>query len=71
MTPNADVLQQALHLLQTGEAERVLDTLLQQSPGNADALALLGLSFAQRDDNLRAADLLAKALTLKPNRFRG
>jgi tetratricopeptide (TPR) repeat protein len=70
MTSTAEALQQAMRLLQAGqpgEAERVLAPLLRQSPANADALALLALSFAQRDENTRADELLAQALKLSPD----
>ncbi|MFM9862736.1 MAG: tetratricopeptide repeat protein [Micropepsaceae bacterium] len=70
MTSPAETLQQAIHLLQVGrpgEAERVLADLLQQSPENAEALALLGLSFAKRNENERAAELIGRALTLNPD----
>lgn len=69
MTSTAEVLQQALQLLQAGRtagAERLLTQTLQQSPDNSDALALLGIAFAQRNENDRAATVLAKALTVNP-----
>ncbi len=70
MTSTAEALQQAVRLLQAGragDAERILAPVLQQSPDNSDALALLGLAFAQRNENERAATVLAKALTLNPD----
>ncbi len=69
MTSRAEALQQAMRLLQGGrsdDAERVLASMLQQSPNDADALALMGLAFAQRNENQRADELLVRALALNP-----
>ncbi len=69
MTARAEALQQAMRLLQAGRAEdaqRVLANLMQQFPDDGEVLALLGLALAQRNENQRADELLAKALALNP-----
>lgn len=69
MTARAEALQQAMRLLQAGrsaDAEHMLANLMQQFPDDGDVLALLGLALAQRNENQRADELLAKALGLNP-----
>lgn len=69
MIARTEALQQAMRLLQAGrsdDAERMLANLMQQFPDDGDVLALLGLAFAQRNENQRADELLAKALSLNP-----
>ncbi len=70
MTSGTDALQQAVRLLQAGrhdDAERLLTAVLRTTPGNSHALALLGLAFAQRNDNEGAANLMAQAIALNPD----
>lgn len=62
-------LQSAVRLLQSGqidEAMRLLATILQAEPKNADALALTGLAHAHRGDNQEAARFMARSLALNP-----
>jgi tetratricopeptide (TPR) repeat protein len=67
--PALATLQSAVRLLQSGnadEASRLLADLLKREPANADALALLGLAHAHRNENTEAARLMSRALALNP-----
>jgi len=49
------------------QAERIYQQILQSDPHQPDALHLLGVIALQLGKNDKAADLIAKALTLKPD----
>lgn len=62
-------LQSAVRLLQAGQADeaaRLLSALVDAEPQNADAIALLGLAHAQRDDDETALRLMTRALEINP-----
>ena len=62
-------LQSAVRLLQAGQADEaahLLTALVDEEPQNADALALLGLAHAQRDDDEAALRLMTRALEINP-----
>ncbi|MEA2734750.1 MAG: hypothetical protein QOE14_1201, partial [Humisphaera sp.] len=63
------VMQQAVALHQSGrfpEAEKIYREVLAKDPRNADALQLLGLLAHQSGKNAEAADLINKAITIRP-----
>ncbi len=66
----ARMRQQAMDAHQRGaldEAERGYRTLLKQNPRDAGLLHMSGLLAAQRGDMVKAQDLLARALSVKPD----
>lgn len=63
-------LQKAFALHQKGDfpaAERLYQAVLQATPGNFDALHLLGVLHAQTGRLARAAELLGAAVSARPN----
>jgi FkbM family methyltransferase len=71
MAPRPGWLTAALEHQRTGrfaEAERICDAVLGANPAQADALHLLGLIAASRDQYERAGTMFARAITYKPNR---
>ncbi|HUJ19140.1 MAG TPA: tetratricopeptide repeat protein [Nitrospirota bacterium] len=59
------LLSKGLSLHRSGDfvqAERSYRTVLSQDPGQSDALYLLGMIALQRADNVRAVELISKAL---------
>jgi FkbM family methyltransferase len=71
MAPRPEWLTAALEHQRTGrfaEAERICDAVLGANPVEADALHLLGLIAACRDQHERAGTMFARAITYKPNR---
>ena len=49
------------------EVERICERVLGANPAEADALHLLGLIAASRDQHERAGTMFARAITYKPN----
>jgi tetratricopeptide (TPR) repeat protein len=65
-----DVLTSAIELHQAGQlgsAAQLYHTILVREAENADALHLLGVLHHQRGDNARAAELIGRAVALRPN----
>ena len=71
MAPRPEWLTAALEHQRAGrfaEAERICDAVLGANPAEADALHLLGLIAASRDQYELAGTMFARAITCKPNR---
>ncbi len=71
MAPRPEWLTAALEHQRAGrfaEAERICDGALGANPAEADALHLLGLIAATRDQYELAGGMFARAITCKPNR---
>ena len=74
MAPRPEWLNPALAHQRAGrfaEAERICGAILGASPAEADALHLLGLIAASRDQYELAGTMFARAITFKPNRVEG
>ena len=72
-TNNKDLLQEALKLHQSGnltEAVQLYHEILEEDPGNIDAIFLLGTSNLQQGNLDLAATFLKKAIALKPDNAR-
>ncbi|MGE5567597.1 MAG: tetratricopeptide repeat protein [Rhodospirillales bacterium] len=66
----AELIERGLRHHRAGErekAERLYRAALQQDPGNADALHLLGLLAKEAGDNGRACELIKKAVERQPH----
>src|SRR5882724_11859851 len=71
MAPRPEWLNAALEHQRAGrfaEVERICNAALGANPAEADALHLLGLIAASRDQHERAGTMFARAITYKPNR---
>ena len=66
---NRSSLAEALSLLQSGkvdQAETVCIKILDRSPGDSDAMHLWGIIANQKNDPVRAEELIQKAIQLNP-----
>src|SRR5258708_25446962 len=71
MAPHPEWLSAALEHQRAGgfaETERISHAVLGANPAEADALHLLGLIAASRDQHELAGTMFARAITCKPNR---
>ena len=71
MAPRPEWLTAALEHQRAGrfaETKRICERVLGANPAEADALHLLGLIAASRDQYERAGTMFARAITTKPNR---
>ena len=71
MAPRPEWLTAALDHQRAGrlaEAERIYEAVLRANPAEGDALHLLGLIAASRDQYELAGTMFARAITCKPNR---
>lgn len=71
MAPHPEWLAAALEHQRAGrfaEAERIYEAVLRANPAEGDALHLLGLIAASRDQYELAGTMFARAITCKPNR---
>jgi tetratricopeptide (TPR) repeat protein len=69
LDPTRESIQRAAELLQRGavdEATAILNGIITKEPRNGDALNLLGIAYAQRQDFFGAADVLQRATQMNP-----
>ena len=66
-SPRAELLSSTIRLAGSREAKVLYEQVLAEHPDHADALHLCGLIAHQRGQHASAAELIQRAIALKPN----